>query len=1017
MAGHVLAAERIEMVKLADDRGVFIVGVRKEAEGAEPQVAARTRNEFVSLGSVPAATGASGDMARAVGILSALSEFGTGSAAVIDGGRVIAVGAGEPAVDVIGRVASLRGSNRLRKGIAAIGRDQRSGEALVRAANDVNLIGIVIANDSFADKESVVQLADELNVFVAQDKARTMAPETGSRPLKIFLVAGEHSGDALGAKLINALKKRRADSISFAGVGGEEMVHEGFRSLFPIEDVAVMGPMSILPRLPRIMRRVYQTVDAAIAFAPDVVVIIDSPEFTHPIAKRIRKRAPEIPIVDYVSPSVWAWRPGRAKKMRPYVDHILALLPFEPEAHARLGGPPCTYVGHPLIEKLGEIENADGAGLASRLGLAPDRPVLLVLPGSRTSEVDRLIDVFGETVARVSSSEGPIEVVIPAVKHVRDRIVAKTAAWTPRPHIVDASTNDKYAAMRLARAALAASGTVTLELALAQTPSVIAYKVDMVMANLRFLLKVPSIVLANLVIGRNVYPEYLQEACNAENLAAALEQLFSDTDARKAQLEGLALAPAKTPPRRLEPKRGGGRRRSFGCRGRSGGREITPRLTDIELPRAADALLRILDHFLPLRDPADGARDREEHSEHVDREAHRAKRDARIEVDVRIELLFDEVLVLQSDPLKFNRDLEQRIVLVAERVEHLVTGLLHHLRARIVVLVDAMAEAHQPEAGCLVLGLLHVFRNAVDRPDLLQHVERRFVGAAVRGPPEAGDTGRDACERIGAGRSRKAHRRRRGILLVVGVQDEDAVERARDDRVDDVGLARNREAHLQEVRRVIEIVAWIDERLPDRIFVGHCRDRRHLGDHALACDLALRRIVDVGGVMVKRRQRADCADHYGHRVRVTPVAGEEPRHLLMNHRVVRDRLPEIDEFSVRRQLAVKEQVADGEEIGVLGKLIDRVAAIKQFAFIAVDIGDRAFAVRRRCETGIVGEAARLFVEIADVDNVRPDDAGANRKLNLLIVYRQCCAGLRSALGRFVVDVHDCHLAPEDITDA
>jgi lipid-A-disaccharide synthase len=545
MAGHVLAAERIEMVKLADDRGVFIVGVRKEAEGAEPQVAARTRNEFVSLGSVPAATGASGDMARAVGILSALSEFGTGSTAVIDGGRVIAVGAGEPAVDVIGRVASLRGSNRLRKGIAAIGRDQRWGEALVRAANDVNLIGIVIANDSFADKESVVQLADELNVFVAQDKARTMAPETGSRPLKIFLVAGEHSGDALGAKLINALKKRRADSISFAGVGGEEMVHEGFRSLFPIEDVAVMGPMSILPRLPRIMRRVYQTVDAAIAFAPDVVVIIDSPEFTHPIAKRIRKRAPEIPIVDYVSPSVWAWRPGRAKKMRPYVDHILALLPFEPEAHARLGGPPCRYVGHPLIEKLGEIENADGAGLASRLGLAPDRPVLLVLPGSRTSEVDRLIDVFGEAVAQVSSAIGPIEVIIPAVKHVRDRIVAKTAAWTPRPHIVDASTNDKYAAMRLARAALAASGTVTLELALAQTPSVIAYKVDMVMANLRFLLKVPSIVLANLVIGRNVYPEYLQEACNAENLAAALEQLFSDTDARKAQLEGLALAPQK----------------------------------------------------------------------------------------------------------------------------------------------------------------------------------------------------------------------------------------------------------------------------------------------------------------------------------------------------------------------------------------------------------------------------------------------------------------------------------------
>lgn len=553
MANHVLAAERNEMVKLADDRGVFIVGVLNELKVTAPQAPVRTRNEFVSLGSVPIPTSASGDMSRAVGILSALSEFGTGSAVVIDGARVIAVGAGEPAVDVIGRVASLRGSNRLRKGIVAIGRDQRSAGALVRAASDVNLIGIVIGNDCFADKESVVQLADKLNVFVAtsadgeaaMSMAEPMKSLSDKRPLKIFLVAGEHSGDALGAKLINGLKARHADPISFAGVGGEEMAHEGFTSLFPIEDVAVMGPMSILPRLPRIMRRVYQTVDAAIAFAPDVVVIIDSPEFTHPIAKRIRKRAPQIPIVDYVSPSVWAWRPGRAKKMRPYVDHILALLPFEPEAHARLGGPPCTYVGHPLIEKLDQIQNADAAGLASRLGLAPESPVLLVLPGSRTSEVERLIDVFGETVARVSASKGPIEVVIPAVRHVRDRIVAKTATWTPKPHIVDASTNDKYAAMRLARAALAASGTVTLELALTQTPSVIAYKVDIVMANLRFLLRVPSIVLANLVIGRNVYPEYLQEACTTENLAAALEQLFSDTDARKAQLEGLALAPQK----------------------------------------------------------------------------------------------------------------------------------------------------------------------------------------------------------------------------------------------------------------------------------------------------------------------------------------------------------------------------------------------------------------------------------------------------------------------------------------
>jgi lipid-A-disaccharide synthase len=372
----------------------------------------------------------------------------------------------------------------------------------------------------------------------------TSQNRTGAKELRLFLVAGEHSGDALGAKLIAALKQRHDGILTLAGVGGEDMAHEGFTSLFPIEDVAVMGPMSILPRLPRILRRVYQTVDAALAFKPGAVVIIDSPEFTHPIAKRIRKRAPDIPIIDYVSPSVWAWRPGRAKRMRRYVDHILALLPFEPEAHMRLGGPDCTYVGHPLIEKLDGIENADGAALSRRLGLDPEKPVLLVLPGSRTSEVTRLIDVFGDAVARVAAKQ-PIEVVIPAVRHVRDLIVTKTASWTQKPRIVDAGTADKYAAMRLARVALAASGTVTLELALAGTPSVVAYRVDKLIANLRFLLKVPSVVLANLVLGKNVYPEYLQEACTAEALADAILPLLDDTPERQAQLEALAMTPER----------------------------------------------------------------------------------------------------------------------------------------------------------------------------------------------------------------------------------------------------------------------------------------------------------------------------------------------------------------------------------------------------------------------------------------------------------------------------------------
>src|SRR5215471_13081277 len=191
-----------------------------------------------------------------------------------------------------------------------------------------------------------------------------------SQAKRIFVVAGEHSGDVLGGKLLQALlAKAGHESFTFAGVGGEHMEAAGLSSIFPLSDVAVMGPAAIIARLPTLVRRVYQTVDAALAFDPDLLVIIDSPEFTHPIAKRVRQRRPEIPIVDYVSPSVWAWRPGRARKMRPYVDHLLTLLPFEPGAHARLGGPASTYVGHPLIERAAWIDGLETANLRVRLDL------------------------------------------------------------------------------------------------------------------------------------------------------------------------------------------------------------------------------------------------------------------------------------------------------------------------------------------------------------------------------------------------------------------------------------------------------------------------------------------------------------------------------------------------------------------------------------------------------------------------------------------------------------------------
>ncbi len=370
-----------------------------------------------------------------------------------------------------------------------------------------------------------------------------MSWNVASRPLRVVLIAGEHSGDALGAKLMQGLKAATDGNVTFSGVGGEAMAAQGFNSLFPLDDVAVMGLVAILRRLPLIIRRVHEAVDAAIAANPDVLVIIDSPEFTHAIAKRVRRRAPQLPIINYVSPSVWAWRPWRARAMRPYVDHVMALLPFEPAAHERLGGPPCTYVGHPLIERLDEIRSADAAELAARLRIT-DKAVIVVLPGSRRSEVERLMQPFGEALERLRLRGHAFEIVLPAVTSVRALIEEKARAWPLIPHLVHGES-DKLAAFRLARAALAASGTVTLELGLAGTPAVVAYRVDGAAAQLRFLLKVSSVVLTNLVAGKQVYPEYLQDDCTPEKLATALAALLEDTPERAAQLRDLSEIPQK----------------------------------------------------------------------------------------------------------------------------------------------------------------------------------------------------------------------------------------------------------------------------------------------------------------------------------------------------------------------------------------------------------------------------------------------------------------------------------------
>ena len=350
----------------------------------------------------------------------------------------------------------------------------------------------------------------------------------------VFLVAGEESGDRLGASLIAALK-RHAPGVRCSGIGGSHMADEGVPSLFPLGDLAIIG-FDIVRSLPKIMRRIRETADAVIAAKPDVLVIIDSPEFTHRVARRVRRIAPDIPIVDYVCPSVWAWRPGRARAMRDYVDHVLALLPFEPAAMQRLGGPPCTFVGHPLGEKVAALRpNPEEA----RRRLA-DPPVLLVLPGSRSSEIRRLAAVFGDAVALVAERTGPLEVVVPAIPRLADAVKAATASWRMPVRVVT-SAEEKDAAFRTARAALSKSGTSTLELAVAGVPMAAAYKVSLFEEMIgRAFIRVKSYILANLVLDENVVPEFLQYQCTPEALAGALLPLMTDTPERRRQIAAFA---------------------------------------------------------------------------------------------------------------------------------------------------------------------------------------------------------------------------------------------------------------------------------------------------------------------------------------------------------------------------------------------------------------------------------------------------------------------------------------------
>ncbi len=364
---------------------------------------------------------------------------------------------------------------------------------------------------------------------------------------RIWLLAGEASGDVLGARLMLALRAARP-GLEFCGVGGPRMAEAGLASLFPMRDLAVMGLAEILPRLRLLGRRLDEAVADIERARPDLVVTIDSPGFALRLLARIRHLGCKR--VHYVGPQVWAWREHRAKRFPGLWDRLLCLLPFEVAFFAR-HGVPATFVGHPVLQS--GADQGDAARFRARFGVAEDAPVVVLMPGSRATEAPRLMPVFGRAMALLRATLPGLMVVIPSSAAVAEVVAAQAAGWAVRP-IVLTEIADKHDAYAACGAALTKSGTSTLELALAGVPMAVTYRVNPLTAMMaRRMIRVPHVAMVNLLAGRAVVPELLQQDCTPEKLAAVLRTLLGDAAAASAQRAAFGpvmdslRAPAGTP--------------------------------------------------------------------------------------------------------------------------------------------------------------------------------------------------------------------------------------------------------------------------------------------------------------------------------------------------------------------------------------------------------------------------------------------------------------------------------------
>jgi lipid-A-disaccharide synthase len=402
------------------------------------------------------------------------------------------------------------------------------GISTVHQAGEVGLAGIVIeaGETIIVDLEGVISAANEKGIFI---KAVNLKKDPRTLSPQIYLVAGEPSGDRLGARLIAALKAATRGQCKIIGVGGPEMKEQGLESQFPMSELTVMGLAEVLPRLPNLLSRIRKTAAHIQEIKPDIVVTIDAPDFSLRVLKLLRGK--KIPLIHYVAPSVWAWKPGRAKKIAPLLNHIMTLLPFEPPYFER-EGLASTFVGHSVIES--GADQGDGPNFRIRHKIALDAKVLCILPGSRHSEVSRLMPII-EGAIKLLDTEN-LHIVLPTVDSVEAEIRTAVLAWPISPIVVSGDT-EKFSAFAASDAAISASGTVSLELAMAQVPYVTIYRFNVVTAFIgKFLVKTPFVNIINILLGREVVPELIQEKCKSNIIASYTADYLAGSESSRTQV-------------------------------------------------------------------------------------------------------------------------------------------------------------------------------------------------------------------------------------------------------------------------------------------------------------------------------------------------------------------------------------------------------------------------------------------------------------------------------------------------